>query len=54
VLFKNPTRQNPITTTDKVFEQMQLAIVEGEIPAGSKISEPELSKKFQAIPQLYS
>jgi DNA-binding GntR family transcriptional regulator len=47
VLFKNPTRQNPITTTDKVFEQMQLAIVEGEIPAGSKISEPELSKKFQ-------
>ncbi len=47
MLFKNPTRQNPITTTDKVFEQMQLAIVEGEIPAGSKISEPELSKKFQ-------
>ena len=46
-LMNNPTKQQAITTTDKIFEQMQAAIVEGEIPAGSKISEPELSKKYQ-------
>ena len=45
--LNNPTRQNPVTTTDKVFEQMQQAIVEGKIAAGSKISEPELSKQYQ-------
>ena len=45
--FNNPTRQNPITTTDKVFEQMQQAIVEGNILSGSKISEPELAKRYQ-------
>lgn len=43
----NPTQQTAVTTADKVFEQMQHAIVEGEIPAGSKISEPELSKRYQ-------
>ncbi len=45
--MNNPTKQQAITTTDRIFEQMQTAIVEGEIPAGSKISEPELSKKYQ-------
>lgn len=45
--FNNPTRQQPITTADKVFEQIQFAIVEGEIAPGSKISEPELAKRFQ-------
>ncbi len=45
--LNNPTRQAPITTTDKVFDQIQHAIVEGEILAGSKISEPELAKKYQ-------
>lgn len=45
--LNNPTRQNPVTTTDKVFEQMQQAIVEGKIVAGSKISEPELAKQYQ-------
>jgi DNA-binding GntR family transcriptional regulator len=45
--LNNPTRQHPITTTDKVFELMQQAIVEGEIVAGSKISEPELAKRYQ-------
>ncbi|HEY3489032.1 MAG TPA: GntR family transcriptional regulator [Candidatus Deferrimicrobiaceae bacterium] len=30
--------------TDRVFEILQDAITKGEIPAGSKISEPELSK----------
>ena len=43
----NPTKQVPVTTADRVFEQMQNAIVEGTITAGSKISEPELSKQFQ-------
>lgn len=36
-----------ITASDKVFEQLQHDIVEGEIIAGSKISEPELAKRFQ-------
>lgn len=45
--LSNPTKQIAITTADKVFEQIQNEIVEGTIPAGSKISEPELSKKFQ-------
>jgi DNA-binding GntR family transcriptional regulator len=45
--FENPTRQQPVTTADKIFEQMQQAIVEGDITAGSKISEPELAKQYQ-------
>ena len=32
--------------TDKIFEQLQDAIIKGEIPAGSKISEPELARKY--------
>ncbi|OUR62306.1 GntR family transcriptional regulator [Colwellia sp. 39_35_sub15_T18] len=43
----NPTQQTAVTTADKVFEQMQHAIVEGEITSGSKISEPELAKRYQ-------
>lgn len=43
----NPTQKPAVTTADKVFEQMQHAIVEGEIPSGSKISEPELAKRYQ-------
>ena len=43
----NPTKQIPVTTADRIFDQMQNAIVEGKILAGSKISEPELSKQFQ-------
>ncbi|NQY88960.1 MAG: GntR family transcriptional regulator [Colwellia sp.] len=43
----NPTRQAAVTTADKVFEQIQHAIVEGDIPSGSKISEPELAKYYQ-------
>jgi len=47
MLFENPTKQVAVTTADKVFEQMQHAIVEGEFAAGSKISEPELAKHYQ-------
>lgn len=35
------------TASDKVFVDIRQAIVEGEIAQGTKISEPELSKKHQ-------
>jgi DNA-binding GntR family transcriptional regulator len=35
-----------VTLPEKVFLQIRKAIVEGEIPAGAKISEPELAKRF--------
>jgi len=47
MLLENPTKQAVVTTADKVFEKIQHAIVEGEIPSGSKISEPELAKYYQ-------
>ena len=47
MFLDNPTKQAAVTTADKVFEQMQHAIVEGELLAGSKISEPELAKQYQ-------
>lgn len=47
MFLENPTKQAVVTTADKVFEQIQNAIVEGDIPSGSKISEPELSKQYQ-------
>jgi DNA-binding GntR family transcriptional regulator len=46
-MLLNPTKQAAITTADKVFEELQHAIVEGKISAGSKISEPELAKQYQ-------
>ncbi|MDJ0807688.1 MAG: GntR family transcriptional regulator [Gammaproteobacteria bacterium] len=40
--------ENDATTlSDRVFETLCSAIVEGDIPAGSKISEPDLAKKLQ-------
>jgi DNA-binding GntR family transcriptional regulator len=45
--LENPTLQIPVTTADKVFDRMLHAIVEGEITAGSKISEPELAKEYE-------
>lgn len=39
----NPT---PVTIAERVFDSLCKAIVLGDIPAGSKISEPELAKKF--------
>ena len=43
----NASRQNiPVTAADRVLQEMQRAIVEGEIAPGSKISEPELAKRF--------
>jgi DNA-binding GntR family transcriptional regulator len=34
------------TIADRVFEELRQAIVEGEIPAGSKISEPEMAGRY--------
>ena len=34
------------TIADRVFSQLREAIVEGSIPAGSKISEPELARAY--------
>lgn len=35
------------TLSDRVFETLRTAIVEGDIPPGSKISEPDLAKRLQ-------
>lgn len=35
--------QEPVTIADKLFLDLRRAILEGEIPAGKKISEPELA-----------
>ncbi|MBA3988236.1 GntR family transcriptional regulator [Aliidiomarina maris] len=35
-----------VTASDRLLLAIQEAIVEGEIPAGSKISEPELARRF--------
>lgn len=39
-------KQEPVTIAERVFDSLCDAIVVGEIPAGSKISEPELAKSF--------
>jgi DNA-binding GntR family transcriptional regulator len=39
-------QKDPITAADRVLLEIQRAIVAGEIPAGSKISEPELARQF--------
>ncbi len=38
--------EHPVTNTDKIFLQLRNEIVEGEIVAGAKLSEPELSAKY--------
>ncbi|MES9930530.1 MAG: GntR family transcriptional regulator, partial [Candidatus Thiodiazotropha sp. 6PDIVS] len=42
---KNSADTLNITLTDRLFDSLQRAIVEGEIPQGSKISEPELARQ---------
>lgn len=49
--LKRPTRSTSkvntvVTIAESVFRQIRQAIVEGSIPAGSKISEPELAKTY--------
>ncbi|MFN3785884.1 MAG: GntR family transcriptional regulator, partial [Thiothrix sp.] len=38
--------QEPVTIADKLFLDLRRAILEGEIPAGKKISEPELAAAY--------
>ncbi|WP_414653707.1 GntR family transcriptional regulator [Idiomarina sp. UBA3162] len=42
----SPIAKPAVTSADRVLVQIQRAVVEGEIAAGSKISEPELARKF--------
>ncbi|XOV79964.1 MAG: GntR family transcriptional regulator [Aestuariibacter sp.] len=42
-----PNIEAPVTSADKVFLQMRSDIVEGEIPAGSKLSEAELANRYE-------
>lgn len=42
----NTQLEQAITTSDKIFLKLRYAIVEGEIVAGSKLSEAELSTKY--------
>ena len=44
--MQSPTWKDPITAADRVLLEIQRAIVEGQIPPGTKISEPELAKQF--------
>lgn len=43
---QSPGWRVPVTAADRVLLEIQRAIVEGEIAAGSKISEPELARRF--------
>ncbi len=38
--------QSSLPLTDQVFEQLEAAIIKGDLPQGSKISEPELAKAY--------
>ena len=42
----SPLERSAITSSDRVLFEIQRAIVEGGIAAGSKISEPELARRF--------
>ena len=38
---------HPVSIPDRLFEQLKTAIFEGDIPVGSKLSEPELARDYQ-------
>jgi len=40
------TLLSPSTLADSVFNQLRIAIVKGELPPGSKVNEPQLSKQY--------
>ena len=44
-IMRSPSRL-AITASDRVLHEIQRAIVDGDIAAGSKISEPELARRF--------
>lgn len=41
-----PVRAKTSTLADNVFEQIRAAIINGELPPGSKVNEPQLSKQY--------
>lgn len=43
---QSPMWRSPVTAADRLLLEIQRTIVEGEIESGSKISEPELARKF--------
>lgn len=45
-LLHSPTLKPAVTASDRVLVEIQRAIVEGEIAPGSKISEPDLARRF--------
>lgn len=45
-LLSEPLTEEGATIADRIFEHLRQAIVEGEIPPGSKISEPELARRY--------
>ena len=42
----DPLPEESSTIADRVFDELRAAIVEGAIPAGSKISEPEMAGRY--------
>lgn len=42
----SPLERSAVTSSDRVLFEIQRAIVEGDIAAGCKISEPELARRF--------
>lgn len=45
-MVRSPIWRSPVTASDRVLLEIQSAIVEGDMAAGSKISEPELARRF--------
>ncbi|KAA0889103.1 GntR family transcriptional regulator [Oryzomonas rubra] len=45
-VLSNETSPLSAPLTDRIFDLLQDSIIKGEIPAGSKISEPELAKAY--------
>ncbi|RUO33362.1 GntR family transcriptional regulator [Aliidiomarina soli] len=45
--IENVLLRPPVTASDRVLLEIQKAIVEGSIAPGSKMSEPELAKRFE-------
>jgi DNA-binding GntR family transcriptional regulator len=45
-LLENNTAKVYQTLTDQIFYKIQSAIICGDLPAGSKISEPELARVY--------
>jgi len=39
-------QEKSVTITERVYEKIRTAIVEGEIAAGSKLSEPDLARRY--------